>query len=76
MITANQDIGKEAAEVFAALLKGETVEHTNLLLVAPKCLQNRILDMIEEEIAHVKLNSQELFYAMAYSNAEKTAEGR
>ena len=54
LITANQEIGKEAAEVFAALLKGETVEKTGLLLVAPKCLQNRVLDMIEEEIAHVK----------------------
>ena len=54
LITANQEIGKEAAEVFAALLKGETVEKTGLLLIAPKCLQNRVLDMIEEEIAHVK----------------------
>lgn len=54
LITANQEIGKEAAEVFAALLKGETVEETNLLLVAPKCLQNKVLDMMDEEIAHVK----------------------
>ena len=54
LITANQEIGKEAAEVFAALLKGETVAETNHLLVAPKCLQNKVLDMIDEEIAHVK----------------------
>ena len=54
LITANQEIGKEAAEVFAALLKGETVEQTNVLLVAPKCLQNKVLDMIDEESAHVK----------------------
>ncbi|MCF2555732.1 polyphosphate kinase 1 [Faecalicatena contorta] len=54
LITSNQEIGKEAAEVFAALLKGETVEQTSLLLVAPKCLQNKVLDMIDEEIAHVK----------------------
>lgn len=54
LITANQEIGKEAAEVFAALLRGETVEETSLLLVAPKCLQNKVLDMIDEEIAHVK----------------------
>ena len=53
LITANQKIGKEAAEVFAALLRGETVEKSDLLLVAPKCLQNKILDMIDEEIAHV-----------------------
>lgn len=54
LITGNQEIGKEAAEVFAALLRGETVEETPLLLVAPKCLQNKVLDMIEEEIQHVK----------------------
>lgn len=54
LITGNQEIGKESAEVFAALLRGETVEETHLLLVAPKCLQNKVLDMIEEEIQHVK----------------------
>lgn len=54
LITGNQEIGKEAAGVFAALLRGETVEETHLLLVAPKCLQNKVLDMIEEEIQHVK----------------------
>lgn len=54
LITGNQEIGKEAAEVFAALLRGETVEETHLLLVAPKCLQNKVLDMIEEEIQYVK----------------------
>ena len=40
--------------MFAALLKGEVVEKSNLLLVAPKCLQNRVLDMIQEEIDQVK----------------------
>ena len=54
LITANYEIGKEAADVFAALLKGETVENTNLLLVAPKCLQNKVVDMIGEEISYAK----------------------
>ena len=54
LITANQEIGKEAADVFAALLKGEVVERSELLLVAPKCLQNKVLEMIDEEIAHAK----------------------
>ena len=53
LITANHEIGKEAAGVFAALLKGEFVEETKYLLVAPKCLQNKILDMIDEEIERV-----------------------
>ena len=54
LITANQEIGKEAAEVFACLLRGETIEETHLLLVAPKCLQNKVLAMIDEEIEHAK----------------------
>lgn len=54
LITANYEIGKEAADVFAALLKGETVENTNLLLVAPKCLQNKVVEMIGEEISYAK----------------------
>ena len=60
LITANQEIGREAAEVFASLLRGETVESTDLLLVAPKCLQNKVLDMIDEEIAHAR-NGEEAY---------------
>ena len=33
---------------------GETVRVSKKLLVAPNCLQNRLLDMIEEEIRHAK----------------------
>ena len=53
LITANHEIGKEAAGIFAALLKGEFMEETKYLLVAPKCLQNKILAMIDEEIERV-----------------------
>ena len=60
LITADQEIGREAAEVFASLLRGETVENTDLLLVAPKCLQNKVLDMIDEEIAHAR-NGEEAY---------------
>lgn len=50
LMTKREEIGKEAAEIFQALALGETVENVNHLLVAPKCLQNRILAMIQEEI--------------------------
>ncbi|MFR6497090.1 MAG: hypothetical protein ACLUOF_12435 [Ruminococcus sp.] len=36
-MTANHDIGLEANRVFHALCLGQTVEHTEHLLVAPKC---------------------------------------
>lgn len=53
-MTANTDIGIEAAKVFRALAKGEVVEDMQHLLVAPHCLQNRVLDMMDEEIEHAK----------------------
>lgn len=54
LMTANVDIGLEAAAVFQALAKGEVVEHSEKLLVAPKCLQNRVLEMIDDEIARAR----------------------
>lgn len=50
LMTADERIGIEAAGVFQALTKGETVEECSHLLVAPRCLQSRILEMIDEEI--------------------------
>ena len=51
LMTADPAIGMEAAAVFQALAMGETVEDSQQLLVAPKCLQNRILALIDREIA-------------------------
>ena len=47
-------IGEEAAEVFHKLCLAQTVEHTNHLLVAPNCLQNKLIDKIDAEIAKVQ----------------------
>lgn len=57
-MTYNVDIGLEAANVFQALAMGETIKHVDHLLVAPKCLQNKILDMIDEEIAHARAGNR------------------
>ena len=54
LMTYDQEIGEEAAAIFQALFMGETVQVSKKLLVAPNCLQNRLLDMIEEEIRHAK----------------------
>ena len=40
LMTADEQIGMDAARVFQALAKGETVEESEHLLVAPKCLQS------------------------------------
>ena len=60
LMTSNVEIGLEASNVFQALSKGEVVEHTRHLLVAPKCLQNKVLDMLDEEIAHAR-NGEEAY---------------
>ena len=60
LMTSNVEIGLEAPNVFQALSKGEVVEHTRHLLVAPKCLQNKVLGMLDEEIAHAR-NGEEAY---------------
>ena len=49
-LTASKEIGLEATEVFRALDQGETVDSVKNLLVAPHCLQNRLLNRIDGEI--------------------------
>ena len=63
LMTADEQIGMDAARVFQALTKGEAVEESDHLLVAPKCLQNRIIDMIGEEIEHKK-NGEEAYIGL------------
>ena len=58
VLTANPQIGDNARQVFQSLVMGEVVEESKKLLVAPKCLQNRVLEMIDTEIAHAKQNEQ------------------
>jgi len=54
IMTADPDIGHEASAVFQALTLGETVDHVQHLLVAPHCLQNKLIDLIDGEIAKQK----------------------
>ena len=63
LMTANVDIGLEASAVFQALSKGEVVEKSDKLLVAPKCLQNRVLDMIDGEISRAQ-NGEEAYIGL------------
>lgn len=58
LMTADERIAEEAGEVFQALSMGETVQETEHLLVAPNCLQNRVLQMIDEEIEQAKAGEE------------------
>lgn len=51
LMTANPDIGAEAAKVFNALSMGEVVEESRHLMVAPACLRSHVLALIDGEIA-------------------------
>lgn len=51
LMTVDATIGKDANAVFTALASDATVQDSEALLVAPKCLQNRIIEMIDEQIA-------------------------
>ena len=63
LMTANEQIGMEAARVFQALTKGEVMHETEHLLVAPKCLQSKIIKMIDEEIQH-KRNGEDAYIGL------------
>ena len=63
LMTADEKIGLEATRVFQALTKGETVEESEHLLVAPKCLQSKVIDMIDEEIRRVQ-NGEEAYIGL------------
>ena len=59
LMTANEQIGMDAARVFQALAKGEVVEDMEHLLVAPKCLQSKVIEKIEEQIQKQKNGDRE-----------------
>lgn len=50
LMTANENIGKDAVNVFSRLALNSCVESASCLLVAPKCLQSEIIAMIDAEI--------------------------
>lgn len=50
LMTADSIIGRNANDVFNALASDTTVKSSEALLVAPNCLQNRVIEMIDEQI--------------------------
>ena len=64
LMTADYDIGRDAAEVFKNLAMSNLNGRYQKLMVAPNALKNRVLDLFDEEIAKgedglvvLKLNS-------------------
>ena len=49
LVTTNEDIARDAANVFQALALGDTVDETSVLMVAPNCLQNKVIALIDRD---------------------------
>ncbi len=71
-MTAREEIGRDAMAVFEALLEGETVDHMQTLLVAPHCLQNKLIDMIDGEIAKAEAGQRGYIRLKMNSMTDKT----
>ncbi len=54
LITANQQIGAEVSEIFMHLYLDEVEEDAECLMVAPRCLRNKVLDRIDRQIERAK----------------------
>lgn len=54
LMTANQEIGENAEELFTALKENRLVEDSEHLLIAPLALRNPIIEMIDDEIIRAK----------------------
>lgn len=50
LMTADPEIGAEAAQVFNCLSMGEVVEDSRRLMVAPACLRDKVVAFIDREI--------------------------
>lgn len=60
LMTANENIAKEAAEVFNCLSTGRLVEESNYLLVSPLTLRQSVVKMMDKEILKAK-NGEDAF---------------
>lgn len=54
LITSDSRIGTEAGVVFNALSLGNPVENCRYLMAAPKSLQNKVIELIDREIAEAQ----------------------
>ncbi len=72
LMTADSTIGKNANDVFTGLASDTTVKSSEALLVAPNCLQNRVIDMINEQIALAEKGKEAYIGVKINSLTDKT----
>lgn len=63
LLTADTAIAEEANKVFQNLCMAQVMEETHELLASPKCLQNKVIEFIDEEIRHSR-NGEEAYIGL------------
>ncbi len=58
LMTADPEIGAEAAQVFNCLSMGEVVEDSRRLMVAPACLRDKAVALIDREIELARMGEE------------------
>lgn len=72
LMTADSTIGRNANDVFNALASDTTVKSSEALLVAPNCLQNRVVEMIDEQISLAEKGEEAYIGVKINSLTDKT----
>ena len=71
LMTSDSRIALEAEEVFRTLSIGELVEKSELLMVAPHCLQTKVIELMDKEIALAKAGGEGYVRAKLNSLTDK-----
>lgn len=72
LITSDSRIGTEAGVVFNALSLGNPVENCRYLMAAPKSLQNKVIELIDREIAEAQSGKEGYIGLKLNSITDKT----
>lgn len=71
LMTSNNDIAQDACEVFRTLSMGELVESSKALMVAPHCLQNKVVGLMDNEISIARAGGEGYVAAKLNSLTDK-----
>ena len=71
LMTSNESIAQDAVKVFNSLSMGELVDKCDTLLVAPLCLQNKVIEMMDREITVAKTGGEAYVGAKLNSLTDK-----
>ena len=71
LMPSNNDIAQDACEVFRTLSMGELVESSKALMVAPHCLQNKVVELMDNEISIARAGGEGYVAAKLNSLTDK-----